>query len=148
MTDLTPRQRIVLAVLAAEPGAEFGPIQVQNLFFLVDENVAEAICGRQFVFEPDGYGPFDAAVYRELEALETAGLVRIDRSDRAAGRQSYTLTVRGYLVGDETLGRLPASIRAYMAELVSWVRDQPFAQMVGAINRMYPEMGKIDIFTV
>ena len=45
---LTKRQQIVLAALACEPDAEFAPVQVQKLFFLIDENVSAHIGGKQF----------------------------------------------------------------------------------------------------
>jgi hypothetical protein len=44
-------------------------VQVQKLFFLLDENIAADLGGRQFSFEPYDYGPFDRAVYSELELL-------------------------------------------------------------------------------
>ena len=51
-TALTHRQELVLAALASRPGTGFAPVQVQKLFFLIDENIAESIGGKQFAFEP------------------------------------------------------------------------------------------------
>ena len=46
MANPTPRQRLVLAALAAEPASSFAPVQVQKLFFLLDQNIAADLGGR------------------------------------------------------------------------------------------------------
>ena len=88
--ELTPRQRIMLGALATARGGKFAPVQIQKLFFLIDENLADRIGGPYFAFEPYDYGPFDKSVYRELEALAIAGLVAIDQSGDTAGRRRYS----------------------------------------------------------
>ena len=40
MNDISPRQKVVLAALAAEQSSSFAPVQVQKLFFLLDQNIA------------------------------------------------------------------------------------------------------------
>ena len=67
--NLTHRRRVVLAALACKDRAAFAPVQVQKLFFLLDENVADELGGRQFDFQPYYYGPFDREVYAELQTL-------------------------------------------------------------------------------
>ena len=143
---LTPRQRVVLAALAAERGASFAPVQVQKLFFLLDENAAEALGGKQFDFEPYDYGPFDRAVYSELEGLSRAGLVQVTASETSSERRQYSLTALGQEVGDVALENLPANVRDYAAKLSAWVRSLSFAELVGSIYRAYPEMKANSIF--
>ena len=90
MTDITPRQKVVLAALAAERSSAFAPVQVQKLFFLLDQNIAADFGGRQFNFEPYDYGPFDRAVYSELEALAQKELVAIEAAPGAKSAQFFT----------------------------------------------------------
>jgi uncharacterized protein YwgA len=141
---LTRRQEIMLAVLASESAARFAPVQVQKLFFLVDENAAPRLGGKLFSFQPYNYGPFDAEVYRELEALETAGLVTI--SPGPGGQRRYFLTPAGYDRGRRELEDLPGPIRAYLADVSRWVRSLSFAQLVGSIYSAYPQMRENSIF--
>ena len=75
----TKRQKYVLAALATDSGAKFAPVQVQKLFFLIDENLSKVIGKSRFTFEPYDYGPFDKAVYHELEVLQSKGLVNIEQ---------------------------------------------------------------------
>ena len=67
---MTPRQELVLAALAAgESNSELSPVQAQKLFFLIDQNVSASIGGQQYNFQAYDYGPFDRAVYSDLDWL-------------------------------------------------------------------------------
>lgn len=145
--ELTDRQKIVLAAMAAESGAEFAPVQVQKMFFLIDETIAEEIGGRQFAFEPYDYGPFDKAVYQELEALERTGLLNVEQVAYYAGRRRYySLTPLGQEEGTKALQALPSIASDYIAKLSPWVRSLSFAQLVGTIYNAYPHMRENSIF--
>lgn len=145
MNDLTHRQRIMLAALAAESGSVFAPVQVQKMFFLLDANVATDLGGRQFAFEPYDYGPYDRTVYSELEILARQGLVNIEAAYGAA-RRKYSLTASGYDVGQRTLGQLNPRAREYFQRVSAWVRSLGFAELVGAIYQQYPDMKVNSVF--
>ena len=144
--DLTQRQKVVLAALAAERGASFAPVQAQKLFFLIDENIPDELGGRQFDFEPYDYGPFDKAVYQELEALERLGLAQIVHYGPSAGARRYFLTPLGQQIGEEVLASLSGAACDYIIQLSSWVRNLSFAELVGAIYRAYPHMRENSVF--
>lgn len=145
LSELSARQRLVLAALAAEQSASFAPVQVQKLFFLLDRNVAADIGGPQFSFEPYDYGPFDRAVYSELEALSRAGLVRIEPA-AGADRRKYSLTPEGFNLGAAALARFSPRAREYIVRAASWVRSISFSELVGAIYKQYPEMKINSVF--
>lgn len=145
-SEITERQRFVLAALATDPGAKFAPVQVQKLFFLLDENLSGAIGGSQFAFEPYDYGPFDKAVYRELEILQNQGLVNIEQDGPSAGQRRYSLTPRGQQAGEQVLSELPEFARKYMTDLSAWVRSLSFARLVGSIYKAYPHMRENSVF--
>jgi hypothetical protein len=145
MTDITPRQRIVLAALAAERSSAFAPVQVQKLFFLLDQNIAADLGGPQFSFEPYDYGPFDRAVYSELEALAQKGLVAIEVAP-GASRRKFSLTAAGYDAGQAALAQLSTRARDYLTRVSAWVRSLSFAELVGSIYKQYPSMKANSVF--
>ena len=143
---LTHRQELVLATLASRPGVEFAPVQVQKLFFLIDENIAEDIGGKQFAFEPYDYGPFDKNVYLELEQLEQAGLAQIAQHGPASGGRRYELTPEGQNTGAACLRGLSPRAQRFIARAAEWVCKLSFAQLVGSIYKAYPHMRENSIF--
>ena len=146
MGALTSRQRVALAALASVPGAHFAPVQVQKMFFLLDENIANDFGGKQFNFEPYDYGPFDKAVYQELDFLKSIGLVDIAYVSPGAGGRRYFLTDEGQEFGAAILADLPGGAEAFMREVAEWVRRLSFAQLVGSIYKAFPHMRARSIF--
>src|SRR5207248_1751684 len=70
------RHNLVLAALAAGgENASYWPVQVQKLLFLIDREASALVGGPHFDFKPYDYGPFDRAVYVELDALSAQGFV-------------------------------------------------------------------------
>lgn len=142
----TPRQKVMLAALAAESEASFAPVQVQKMFFLIDENIGEALGGKRFRFQPYDYGPFDKAVYDELEGLQRKGLVQISEVGPGMGRRRYSLTAKGQAAGRAALQELSADAADYMKDVSKWVRKLGFAALVGSIYKAYPHMRANSVF--
>ena len=106
------RKDFVLAVLAAGGcGVQYSPVQVQKLFFLIDREIPDLVEGRHFNFEPYNYGPFDKAVYDELETLEYGGYV--ERTSQQTWR-NYRLTTDGQEQGDKILNSLDPGAQDYI----------------------------------
>ena len=132
------RSDIVLAAMAAGgAGARFDPVRVQKFFFLIDREISDFIDGPYFHFEPYHYGPFDKAVYEELDSLAEQGKMNIDTTRRY---NQYSLTDSGYERGGTVLGTLPELAANYMEEAAKWVRLVPFKHLLSAIYRQYPDM--------
>lgn len=142
----TPRQQFVLAALAAGAGEAFAPVQVQKMFFLLDEEISEDFGGKQFAFEPYDFGPFDRNVYVELNALQAVGLVELSYVNSSAGGRRYSLSQSGYECGNELLNNLPLRSKSYMEDVASWVLKLSFAQLVGSIYKAFPHMRAKSIF--
>lgn len=71
MTETTlSREQLLVAAMASCPGARYSPVQIQKLIFVVDRELAGPVGGPFYDFRPYDYGPFDATVYADLEALE------------------------------------------------------------------------------
>ena len=137
------KKKIVLAGLAAGSGHFHTPVQVQKLFFLIDRNISHLIGGPFFSFEAYNYGPFDAAVYRVLEGLNTEGLVEIAKDGTM---NMYGLTDDGRNVGDEVLSNLEHETAKYIKDVSKFVRSLSFSKLVSAIYKAYPEMKQNSVF--
>lgn len=141
----TPRQNVVLAAMSTQRRGDFGAVQMQILLFLMDEKIAEHIGGKQFKFTPSHYGPYDAAVYQELEALERLGLVHIDRPEDAAERRCR-LTDDGLQVGGSILGSMRTPAVHYLGRAATWACKHSLEELVGGICRSYPAMKAYGVF--
>lgn len=139
------RTDLVLAALSTGNGQAFRPVQVQKLFFLIDHNIAKLLGGCHFDFKPFNYGPFDAAVYREIEALAAKGLAEVlpEHSWRI-----YRLTEAGQNAGKTAFNGLPERARRYIQDASEFVRKHGFSTLVSAIYRAYPEMKANSVFQV
>ena len=138
------RRDYVLAVMSAgEDLARFSPVQVQKLFFLLDEEIPDRVGGPHFNFQPYDYGPFDKAVYQDLDKMAFHGLV--DQTGDGRSR-TYMLTSEGLQRGRMALGKLTPGMQSYVAALSNWVRSLSFAQLVSEIYRRYPEMRVNSVF--
>jgi hypothetical protein len=67
------RDELVLAAMAPGGGYRYTPVQVQRLLFLIDRQIPEHVGGPHFHFIPYHCGPFDGAVYNELDLLAATG---------------------------------------------------------------------------
>lgn len=137
------RGDVVLAALAPARGAPHSPVQVQKILFLLDRNIPRDVAGPRFDFQPYNYGPFDKAVYEELEALAKDGLVELLPSWKW---NDYRLTKAGQQAGDEILNSLKPSAREYMVKVSEVVRSLTFSQLVSAIYKAYPDMRANSVF--
>ena len=143
---MTPRQELVLAALVAgESNSELSPVQAQKLFFLIDKNVADVLGGAQYNFEPYDYGPFDSAVYSDLDwlAQPQESCVEIVRAGRY---RTYRLTERGRSIGLQKLQQLDPSVQNYFNQAKDWIKALSFQDLVRAIYKAYPETRTNSIF--
>jgi hypothetical protein len=145
-TSMTPRQELVLAALAAgDTNSELSPVQAQKLFFLIDKNVADLLGAQQYNFQPYDYGPFDSAVYSDLDWLSVPqeGCIEVVRNGRY---RTYRLTQRGREIGLSRLNQLAPQARDYFGRAKDWVKSLSFQELVRAIYQAYPETRVNSIF--
>ena len=137
---------LILLTMSASDGPPFTPVQVQKMFFLLDENISTYIGGRHFNFQPYHYGPFDKKVYLEIEALSEDHLIEVATLD---GRRlkTYRLTEEGKEVGKKALKELPENIQQYIQDVVNFIRPLSFTELVSAIYQAYPHMRENSVFS-
>lgn len=137
------RREVVLAALAAGAGEPHDPVEVQKMFFLIDEKIPDEVDGPHFNFQPYNYGPFDRDVYVELEAAARDGLVRmIPRGTWS----EYELTEEGQEAGREALEQLSDRGAKYLRAVSDFVRSLSFDELVSVIYKAFPEMRENSVF--
>lgn len=137
------KKSVMLAALSAANEASFTPVQIQKLFFLLDKKIPQEISGPLFDFQPYDYGPFDKAVYRELDELEQMGLVETLSNGRW---REYRLTTEGQYRGQGEFQLLPKRAQDYIVAVVHFVRSLSFSELVRSIYAAYPEMAVNSVF--
>jgi hypothetical protein len=120
-------------------------VQVQKLFFLIDKRAAADVGGPHFEFRPYDYGPFDSNVYVAIEALAARGLAAVHRPPEFRMKK-FRLTQDGQARGDEVFQSLPPGVQDFMTRACDFVRNTPFAELVSAIYKAYPEMRERSVF--
>ncbi len=139
-------ENLMLAVLSAGGSASFKPVQIQKLFFLIDEKLSSALGGRFFNFEPYDYGPYDSSVYKTIDALARDKKIEILVDSSGWSKRSYKLTEAGLIEGQKILDNQLSFYKSFIFELVKFVISLSFTELVSAIYKAYPEMRKNSVF--
>ena len=137
------KEEIVLVGLAPAMQRLHSPVQVQKLFFLLEENISDSLDWPHFDFQPYNYGPFDKGVYDVLNELRNQGLVEVAPEKNWS---AYRLTADGQKRADALLSLLPDNVRNYVIETSEFVRRLSFSQLVSAIYKAYPNMRVNSVF--
>jgi len=125
------------------PDILLSPVQVQKLFFILDREAPLLFDGPYFDFKPYDYGPFDVAVYSEIEKLNRDGLAKVEES---CPYRVYGLTDSGYKIGLELAIKFSEEASNYIKAAGSFVQRLSFQQLVSAIYKKYPDMRSKSVF--
>jgi uncharacterized protein len=140
------RDQVTLVVLSLAEGDEFTPVQIQKALFLASDKVPGAFDpGSRYDFQPYDYGPFDARVYSDAQALDTQGLALINQQPGSRWR-TYAATQAGMAEGRRLAARLSSEQREILARITHLVRSLSFNELVSAIYRAYPHMRERSVF--
>jgi len=143
MSEPMTKRDVLLAAMAAGSREEFTPVQLQKLLFLIDKNVGPTLGGPFFDFQPYDYGPFDAAVYREADALVVGGFAAIEDDYNP---RRYRLNQAGRAAGDAALQKMSEPTADYLRRLAPWVQSLSFSELVSSVYKAYPEMKVNSVF--
>lgn len=136
------RELYVLGVLSTSGGQPWTPVQLQKVFFILDEKIPGDIGGPRFAFYPHDYGPYDPAVYESVKTLANVGKAFIAND----AVRTYRLTVDGQREGESALAALSPNAQAYIRRLSDWIRPLSFTDLVSAVYREFPEMAVKAVF--
>jgi hypothetical protein len=128
---------------AGGDSGRYAPVHVQKLFFLMDREASMHTGGPYFSFTPYDYGPFDSAVYDQIERQAALGRAVIDKT---GFYRMYSLTPGGLELGRQALQEFTAEGRQYAAAASKFVRSLSFNELVSKIYDHYPDMKVNSVF--
>lgn len=134
---------ILVTMTLQGPDILLSPVQAQKLFFILDREAPLLFDGPYFDFKPYDYGPFDVAVYSELENLNRNGLAKVEES---YPYRIYGLTDSGYKTGLKLAKTFSDEASKYIKDAGSFVQRLSFQQLVTAIYKKYPDMRSKSVF--
>jgi uncharacterized protein len=140
----TPSEWLLLA-LAESAARSLSPVQVQKTMFVFARE-AERKLGKEnfYDFVPYNYGPFDAAIYRDLADLERRGQVQIFNPTAGAARR-YAITPVGILSASQ-IREQDETHASFLGEVVRWVEGKSFPDLIRAIYSSWPEYRQNSVF--
>jgi len=141
---LTNKDWLLLALASREDG-RLTPVQVQKSMFLVGNQAAKFVGPDFYKFVAYDYGPFDSAIYSDLEDLAREELVVIERSS-TRGWPIYVLTTAGAKRAQNLSERLASNLTKFLAEVVDWVTRKSFSDLIRSIYLNFPEYKENSVF--
>lgn len=141
---LNRRQWLLLA-LSEAPGNLMSPVQIQKTMFLFGQDAGNELGEGFYSFAPYDYGPFDPAIYRDLRTLESDGRVR-QMWMEGRGLRRYAVTRRGRETAECLRAKADPRLRDFLAELVSWVTEQSFSNLIRNVYAAYPGYAVNSVF--
>lgn len=125
-----------LLVIAAAKGKALEPVQLQKALFLLAEKLPLPRHSR-YAFRAYDYGPFCAAIYSDAEELQNEGLVVVEHGGRY---RRYYATAEGLDEAKALRQRLDQRSQSYLDEVIRFVRQLSFKELVEAIYEEFPSM--------
>ena len=122
------RKDFVLMVVAAGEDAPLTPVQLQKSLFLIGENLS-GIPAPFYEFKPYHYGPFDADIYSDADALEGDGLLVSMKSSKGTWTDRI-VTRSGLRKAEGVEQELPEKMRTYIHDVVKWTQSLSFTELV------------------
>jgi len=133
-----------LVALLKSPDKKLTPVQIQKTIFLFAQNIPDTIGHDAYKFKPYNYGPFDPAIYRDLEGAIEAG--HVEPLPTSRGWDEYRITALGERIAQETLADVSPDAEQYISRITNWVRTTSFRELLTAIYKAYPAYAKRSVF--
>lgn len=114
------------------------PLRLQKSLFLIKQNIIEKITDDFYEFEPYNYGPFSVEIYRDAEDLEINNFIKVNLSQYGNWTE-YSITKDGEKKAEEIKQNLNSNIIKYIKELVEWINNLNFREIVNFIYSNYPD---------
>lgn len=136
---MTP-QDLLLAVVGNSDGQMVeGRTRFMKLIFLLEEEAEEL--NVDYDFCPHEHGPFSKEVLDDLEALESKGLVDINKTSTRSGNVKYNLKLTER--GEKEFKRLSAEMeeeeRSDIMDIIDDYGDMPIFVLLDYVYDEYPE---------
>jgi uncharacterized protein len=138
------RQDWALLAISVANGRGLSAVQLQKALFLLERGVPTEVGNDYYNFKPYNYGPFDSRVYTDADQLSLKGLITVNQP---TGRYSvYNITPEGVARAKELEREAPPRAVQHVRNLVDWIQQLSFAELVRAIYSRYPDMKANSVF--
>jgi len=144
---MPPADWLLLLVALDAPAAGLEPVRVQKALFLLARE-GGLPRGERYWFLPYNYGPMSPALYRDLEQMESEGLIErtlvLDESWRhlmvteAGMERARTLRRRAR-------SRAPEAV-AELSRIKRRIVRMTFAELIADVYRRYPYFARRSVF--
>jgi uncharacterized phage-associated protein len=141
---MSDRNSVLLFALAAAPERSLTPVQVQKIAFLIAQEAKKLAPKPFYKFVAYNYGPFDPAIYNDLNKYAEEGLVAVEQPPGTRVRR-YRLTPEG-LESIQSYEMESSPLVSYIAKATEWVTSLSFPDLVRAIYSRYPSFKKNSVF--
>ena len=139
------RHWLLLAIGLSDNG--LSPVLTQKTMFLLGKEAGDYLGEEEFyTFIPYDYGPFDSAIYTDVEELIRQGFVT---QEGVPGRSwsMYRLTPQGQRVVEKLQSLGHSAAVAYLGSVVKWATSQSFSGLLRAIYAKYPDYQARSVFS-
>ncbi len=136
---------LLLAIGLSDNG--LSPVQTQKTMFLLGKEAGEGLGeGAFYAFIPYDYGPFDSAIYGDVEELVRQGFLT---REGVPGRSwsISRLTPEGQKLVEELRESGNSAVVTYLGSVVNWVTSQSFSGLLRAIYAKYPDYQARSVFS-
>jgi len=140
------RDWLLLLLGMSEPDGSHPPpvdrVRVMKCLFVLGETVEGVKDGDYYDFTPYNYGPFDSAVYRDADQLGVSGLIQ---DVKVNGSKAYLATPEGVERAKQLEKDHPKEA-AFLLKVRTWANRLPFAELLKAIYKRWPEQRANSVF--
>ena len=137
------RQTQIL-VFVASSSVPTDPIRIMKGLFLFSQRVLEGKLPPQesiFTFDARDFGPMSFDIYRELELLVQAGLVKAIPV-RGETWSQFVATEKGLDEANRRLVFADSQVVDYLTALRNWTSAISFSELLRSVYHAYPEYAK------
>ena len=129
---------IIFAALAAGgEEATLNPEHIQNLLFMIHQQLSNQIDSSHFAIEPGPFGPFDRKDNDVFPKMCHEGLFQTLAAETCS---HYALTARGLAQGLDVLTDFEALLTTKLCELFALFRTFNFRQPLAVLQTRFPDM--------
>lgn len=135
----------ILLVLNCSEDKTLSPVQLQKSLFLLGRMFPDAVSNNFYNFVPCHYGPFCLEIYEDADFFKLKDLISIN-VDTIRRWKTYSITDKGLNYVAILKKKIKPEVYNYVLEIIKWVKDQSFSQLISAIYKQFPEYKIYSVF--
>ena len=141
------RKKWILLITSCVEEGGLTPVQLQKSLFILGQKIPKVTSanGGYYNFIAYNYGPFCLDVYKDAESLALDGYLNIYR-DSGQRFDQYSITKKGLILVESLKDGIDKDIYIYICQLIAWIKQLTFRQLIQAVYKIYPEFSTNSVF--